>query len=221
MNDISPFDALGGVAPLPEAQPNDELGQEDFFTLMITQFQNQDPFEPMDNGDFLGQLAQFSTVNGISSLNSSFSGLADSLQGEQVLQGANLVGHTVLAENDVGYLTGEGQIAGAVELRASASNVQIEITDSGGQLVNRLELGSQPPGMVRFAWDGRDASGDLAPEGHYLITSRVNRGTEVESAETLLESTIGSVSLGQFGQGMTLNVDGGTTLSLAQVRRII
>ena len=37
---------------------------------MITQFKNQDPFEPMDNGEFLGQLAQFSTVNGIDSLNS-------------------------------------------------------------------------------------------------------------------------------------------------------
>lgn len=221
MNEISPFGDLGSIAPPPDTRVSGDLGQEDFLKLMVTQFQNQDPFEPMDNGDFLGQLAQFSTVNGISSLNDSFSGLSDSLQGEQVLQAANLVGHTVLAANDVGFLSNEGSIAGAVELRSSASNVQIEITDATGQLVQRLDLGQQAPGMARYEWDGRDANGEQAAEGSYLVTTRVLRGTQVESAETLLESDIESVSLGQFGQGMTLNLPGGSTMSLAQVRRII
>ena len=221
MNEISPFDGVAGLAPPPETRSRNELGQEDFLKLMITQFQNQDPFEPLDNGDFLGQLAQFSTVNGITSLNDSFAGLSDSLQGEQVLQAANLVGHSVLAANDVGYLEDGGDISGAVQLQSSASNVQIEITDANGELVTRLDLGEQPPGMARFAWDGRDASGERAAEGHYLVTTRVVHGTQVESAETLLESTIESVTLGQFGQGMTLNVPGGTTMSLSQVRRII
>jgi flagellar basal-body rod modification protein FlgD len=221
MNEISPFSDLNQFAPPPERESNGDLGQEDFLKLMVTQFQNQDPFEPLDNGDFLGQLAQFSTVNGITSLNDSFAGLAGSLQGEQVLQAANLVGHTVLASNDIGFLPTDGSIAGAVELRSSASNVQVEITDANGQLVQRLELGQQAPGMSRFEWDGRNADGDRAPEGQYLVTTRVLRGTQVESAETLLESEIESVSLGRFGQGMTLNLPGGTTMSLAQVRRII
>jgi len=221
MNEISPFSDLNQFAPPPERESNGDLGQEDFLKLMVTQFQNQDPFEPLDNGDFLGQLAQFSTVNGITSLNDSFAGLAGSLQGEQVLQAANLVGHTVLASNDIGFLPTDGSIAGAVELRSSASNVQVEITDANGQLVQRLELGQQAPGMSRFEWDGRNADGDRALEGQYLVTTRVLRGTQVESAETLLESEIESVSLGRFGQGMTLNLPGGTTMSLAQVRRII
>lgn len=221
MNEISPFGDVAALTPPPEARSSSDLGQEDFLKLMVTQFQNQDPFEPMDNGDFLGQLAQFSTVNGIESLNDSFGGLSDSLQGEQVLQASNLVGRSVLAENDVGFLPSEGSVAGAVELRSSASNVQIEITDATGQLVQRLQLGQQAPGMARFEWDGRDANGDRAPEGSYLVTTRVLRGTQVESAETLLESDIESVSLGQFGQGMTLNLPGGGTMSLSQVRRII
>ena len=41
------------------------LGQSDFLKLMTTQLQNQDPFAPMDNGDFIAQMAQFSTVTGI------------------------------------------------------------------------------------------------------------------------------------------------------------
>ena len=221
MNEISPFEDLNLTPPPPEARPRNELGQEDFLKLMTTQFQNQDPFEPLDNGEFLGQLAQFSTVNGISSLNDSFAALKDSLQGEQVLQAANLVGHSVLAANDVGHLDAEGNISGAVDLRSSASNVEVEITDANGQLVRRLDLGEQPPGMARFVWDGRDANGDRADSGHYLVTTRVVRGAQTESAETLLESKIESVTLGQFGQGMTLNLPGGTTMSLSQVRRIL
>ncbi len=221
MNEISPFDELSQLAPPAPEKRNNELGQEDFLKLMITQFQNQDPFEPLDNGEFLGQLAQFSTVNGITLLNDSFSGLSESMQGEQVLKAATLVGHSVLATSDVGFLSEDGEVAGAVELRSSASNVQVEITDRNGQLVRRLELGEQPPGMARFVWDGRDGSGDAAEEGHYLVTTRVIRGAQVESAETLLEAKIESVTLGRFGQGMSLNLPGGSTLSLAQVRRII
>lgn len=220
MNEISSSDPRL-FAPPPEQKPQGELGQADFLKLMVTQFQNQDPFEPMDNGDFLGQLAQFSTVNGITSLNDSFAGLADSMQGEQVLQAASLVGQTVLASSDVGYLADGGAVSGAVDLRSSASNVQIEITDVNGELVQRLELGQQAPGMARFAWDGRDIDGDFAAEGQYLISARVLSGTQVESAETLLETEIESVTIGQFGQGMTLNLPGGSTMSISQVRRII
>jgi flagellar basal-body rod modification protein FlgD len=221
MNDISALDDSRLFAPPPTAAARDELGQEDFLTLMITQFRNQDPFEPMDNGDFLGQLAQFGTVNGIEELNSSFAGLTGTIQNDQALKAANLVGHSVLAGIDVGYLPKDGQLSGAVELNSSVSNVQVEITDATGQLVQRLELGEQPRGLARFEWDGRDLNGDSVDAGHFLVSTRVIRGTNIESAETLLESNIESVSLGRFGEGLTLNLLGGDTLSLDQVRRIL
>ncbi len=88
-NPISGFD--DAFAAPPSRKSPDELGQEDFLTLMITQFQNQDPFEPMDNGQFLGQLAQFSTVSGIDSLNSGFAGLEGALRDEQALQAAGIL----------------------------------------------------------------------------------------------------------------------------------
>lgn len=219
MNTITPFDDVGLSAP-PAQRPRDELGQEDFLKLMISQFRNQDPFEPMDNGDFLGQLAQFGTVSGIEQLNSSFSGLSGSIQGEQVLQAANLVGRSVLAAHNTGYLAEGGDVSGAVELDASAASVRIEISDAAGQLVRAIDLGQQPPGLSRFTWDGRDLNGDRVPAGHYRIGATVSRGLENERAETLIEAQIDSVSLGRFGQGLSLNLSGGDTLSLAQVRRI-
>ncbi len=221
MNTLGPIEDLQSFAPVPEKKANDSLGQDDFLTLMITQFQNQDPFEPLDNGDFLGQLAQFSTVNGISSLNSAFSGLAGSMQDNQALQAAALVGHRVLAVSDVGHLKAGESMRGAVELDTSAGNVQIDITDPSGQLVKRLNLGQQPPGLVDFAWDGTDSTGKGVAEGHYQVSARVIRGANIESAATVIEAEIQSVTLGQYGDGMTLNLAGGQAMPLGQVYQII
>lgn len=221
MDEINNFGNLANLAPPPAQDGRDELGQEDFLTLMISQFQNQDPFEPMDNGEFLGQLAQFGTVNGIEQLNSSFAGLQNSIQSEQALQAANLVGHSVLARSDTGFLSDDGRIAGAVELNASVSNIEVDITDVNGQVVRRLNLGEQPPGLARFEWDGSDVEGRQVEPGHYQVQTRVIQGSYIESAETLLEANIESVSLGGPGQGLTLNLQGGDTLSLGEIRRIL
>ena len=198
-----------------------DLGQEDFLTLMIAQFRNQDPFEPMDNGEFLGQLAQFGTVDGIDRLNGAFGQLTSSLTTDQALQASNLVGHDVLADTDRGYMPAGGNVEGAIELGSSAENVQIDINDASGQLVQRLNLGIQPAGLVNFAWDGTTERGGRAAAGEYTITARAIRGLSVESTPTLIEADIESVSLGRYGQGMTLNLAGGSILSMNQVRRIL
>ncbi len=207
--------------PPPSSARNDELGQSDFLTLMITQFKNQDPFKPMENGEFLGQLAQFSTVSGISSLNSSFAGLRESIAGEQALQAANLVGHDVLAVTDVGYLGAGQSIKGVIELDSSASAVQIDILDESGDLLQTLNLGEQPAGVAHFSWDGRNKTGELMQPGQYQFKARVVRGSQVESAVTAIQSSIERVTLGQFGGEMLLNLTGGGVLSLRQVYQII
>lgn len=221
MNTLGPIDDFQGFAPPPQRASGSDLGQQDFLTLMITQFQNQDPFEPMDNGEFLGQLAQFSTVSGIETLNTSFAGLSTSMQDNQALQAAGLVGHSILAVTDIGHLADSGPLKGGIELAASAANVQIDITDAQGALVKRLNLGEQGPGIVNFSWDGTDSSGDRAAIGNYQVNARVIRGANIESAATVIEAEIQSVTLGQFGEGMSLNLAGGLAMPLSQVFQII
>ncbi len=220
MTTINPFEGLGFAPPVQDDRERSELGQEDFMKLMIAQFRNQDPFQPMENGEFLGQLAQFGTVSGIDELNGAFAGLQASIQSDQALQAANLVGRRVLAETGSGWLADGGELSGSVELTASAGAVQVEIVDASGQLVRRLDLGQQNAGLAEFTWDGRDDSGASVPAGNYQVVARSLRGNQVESAPVLLESTIDSVTLGRGGAGLTLNLAGGGELSLASVRRI-
>ena len=107
-------DAVNGVdlASLgltqPKAEKKNELGQDAFLELMVTQLKNQDPFKPLDSGEFLGQLAQFGTVQGLSGLQTSFDGLASSLVSNQALQAASLVGRTALVESDHGAIAAGG-----------------------------------------------------------------------------------------------------------------
>src|SRR3954468_2797062 len=80
-----------------------ELNQEDFLTLMISQLKNQDPFKPLDPSQYVGQLAQFSSVSGLADMNKNITSLSDSLRGNQVLDGAALIGRTVIAEGNQIY----------------------------------------------------------------------------------------------------------------------
>jgi flagellar basal-body rod modification protein FlgD len=99
--------------------------------------------------------------------------------------------------------------------------VQVEISDASGQLIRRIDVGSHEAGLAEFTWDGRNDTQELVPAGHYTIAARATRGTSVESAETYLQASIESVNLGQYGQGMTLNLAGGDELSVDQIRRIL
>ena len=73
-------------------QVNSELGRSDFLNLLVTQLQNQDPLDPVQNEDFVAQLAQFSTLEGIEKLTARFE---DILTLQQLTEGAELVGKTV------------------------------------------------------------------------------------------------------------------------------
>ena len=132
---------------------NDKLGQAEFLELMTAQLKFQDPLEPMENGDFLGQMAQFGTVSGINELNSAFTSMSTSFQENQALQASTLVGRKVLVPSDTAYLADGKNISGSIDLKQPANQVTISITDSAGQLIHRQELGLQQTGLVDFNWD--------------------------------------------------------------------
>ncbi|MBL4743366.1 MAG: flagellar hook assembly protein FlgD, partial [Cycloclasticus sp.] len=128
--DFSALQSLGLVnsSVSESSKSNGDLGQADFLKLMVTQLENQDPLEPMDNGDFLGQMAQFSTVSGIGDLQNSFSEFAASISNDQALQAANLIGRRVSVPLQTGVLADGGVIEGELTLPASSPDVSINIT---------------------------------------------------------------------------------------------
>ena len=141
--------------------------QDQFLTLLVAQLQNQDPTNPMENSELTAQMAQISTVSGIEKLNSTVESVTGQFNSMQMLQGATLIGHTVLSEGNTLGLTasqaedGSQQISGtaAFDLDATASNVTVTITTKSGQVVDTIDMGSAAAGRNYFTWDGSNYSG--------------------------------------------------------------
>ena len=83
---------------------------------MTTQLQNQDPFAPMDNGDFIAQMAQFSTVTGIEEMNESIKLLVEEFDQARIATASNLLGHSVLVPGSTGKPNDEGEVPGVLDL---------------------------------------------------------------------------------------------------------
>jgi len=224
MNEIDTskvFNQLGLTQTPETKKANDKLGQTEFLELMTSQLKFQDPLKPMENGDFLAQMAQFGTVSGINDLNANFNTMAASFQSNQALQASTLVGRKVLVPAESGFLRDGADMKAAVDLDQPASKVLVSVKNEAGQIVNRQEFGLQPSGLLDFAWNGLDQSGARMPPGKYQIEAEVHRGTDISAGSLLSVVDVESVTLGTAGQDLTLTVTGLGDLDMSQVRKIL
>ena len=111
----------------------DQLGQSDFLKLMTTQLQNQDPFAPVDNADFIAQMAQFSTVTGITSMDETMKSVSQQLSDMRIASATQMMGHSVLVPGKYARPDKEGVVSGIVDLPDTAANLNIIFESSDGQ----------------------------------------------------------------------------------------
>lgn len=234
---MSTLAGINELFPQQETAPRkansvDEMGSEAFLTLMVAQLKNQDPTKPLDNMDFMGQLAQFGTVSGIQELNEGFGGLASALSGSQALQAANLVGRDVVTEGNVGLLrpvagTGEEGADPALALDAtvafdgSASAATLFIQDMSGRLVYSAAL---PPGVAsdfRVQWDGRDGSGAQQEAGQYRVSVEAMVNGTATTVPVHAHQRVESVAIAAGTGDVALNLANGQTVSMSGVKSIL
>ena len=212
------YNSLGLTTSSKVAKKEDALGQADFLKLMTEQLQHQDPLKPMENSAFLGQLAQFSTVQGIGDLNTKVGNFSDSMNSDQVLKGDALVGHNVLVPSAQVTIDATGSAKGVVAA-TSAGFVNFEITDANGTFVKQLSVPASAAGEVSFAWDGTDANGNRMAAGKYGITATQTDTAGAKSKlATYVDAPVDSVTIGS--DGLYLNLTGLGTSPLANVLRV-
>lgn len=200
---------------------NDELGQDEFLQLMTAQLKFQDPLSPMENGDFLAQMAQFGTVSGINDLNSAFSNMSAAFQSNQALQASTMVGRKVLVPGNQARLYEQDNLQASVDIRQPANQVIINITDGAGQLVHRMDLGRQQAGFLDFEWNGLNGDGNRVSPGLYTVTAEIHQGDQVTAGDMFTAVQVESVTLGQAGQDLTLTVSDLGDIDMSQIRKIM
>jgi flagellar basal-body rod modification protein FlgD len=199
----------GGAAlsQFSDAMGANSLGKDAFLQLLVTQLQNQDPLQPMDNTEFVAQLAQFSSLEQLTSVNDQLSSVQLGLISSSNLQAAGLVGKEVTSRGDQFSYDGTGGTDLGFELSGEATGGEIRIYDEFGGLVRTIDLGAQPAGTVSVNWDGRTDSGTSAGAGRYRMEIEAH-DAEDGSVEASTLST-GVVTGIFFDQGVAeLEVEG-------------
>ena len=199
---------------VPKAK--DQLGQEDFLKLMTTQLQNQDPFAPMENGEFIAQMAQFSTVTGITSMDESLKNVAAKLGETRIATAANMLGHSVLVPGKIARADDDGSINGVIDLPSAATNVNVVFKSQSGEILDTINLGNQSSGLVGFAWHG--APKDMIENDEpILVEAYANSGKGMEGVSSSIFAEVLSSSAGDGDSGVMLDVRDYGTISANEV----
>jgi flagellar basal-body rod modification protein FlgD len=149
------------------------LGKDDFLRLFVTRLANQDPSSPMQDEDFIAQMAQFTQLEELQNMNTSLeNALASDLALAQTINNTmatSLIGRSVRVQSDSVVLDESGVATISFELAEATDDVTIEITNSDGSLVRALRMDGVPSGLNEITWDGLDAQGSPVAAGQYNL----------------------------------------------------
>jgi flagellar basal-body rod modification protein FlgD len=219
INGSAQLKALGLDVPNSASQKKAD-DKNVFLELFITQLQNQDPLNPQDASAMLGQLAQFSTVEGINNMQNTFSRLETTMQSSQALQASSLVGRQVQVPTELGVLKPTGQIQGTLALPQAVSDLTITIRDAAGQVVKEISMGEAAQGEVAFHWDGTDENGNRMNPGAYHVAARASLDGTPTALQTFINADVASVTIAQGQNNIMLNLIGHGPVSIKDVKTI-
>jgi flagellar basal-body rod modification protein FlgD len=197
------------------------MGQSEFLTLFTTQLKNQDPTDPVKNEAFVAQLAQFSQLEASVAMKTSMESLVGSMSNDRMLGAASLIGKSVSVPDGPVTVTDTTVSQGTINVPTGADGIRVQVFNDKGQLVRTQIMGAQPVGDVTLASDGMTDAGAAAPNGTYRYVATVNRGGNITTPTVNTLATVRSVSsAGTIDGTLLLEVDGGKSISLANVKRV-
>ena len=175
----------------------DELGRQDFLTLLVAQLQNQDPLNPADPTEFTAQLAQFSQLEQLFNLNETIAELSQAQATSERMNTLSLMGKEILVEGSRFQLTGEDGVDLQYRVEGEAEEITFVIRDQGGRTVAILRPEETGPGTHTYHWPARTEEGEPLPEGEYQIVISARAAGEEESVavHTLVRTLVTGVDL--------------------------
>ncbi|WP_286233308.1 flagellar hook assembly protein FlgD [Thalassotalea sediminis] len=196
---------------------NGMLTQEDFFALLTKELSHQDPTKPVENNEMISQMTAFSTTDGVQKLNDKFSDFAASMSSSQALQASSLVGRSVLVEDNI-FGKAEGEpVKGKLVTDAPASNVNIYVENTAGEIIQTVPVGNVQAGEFSFTWNGENSIGEQAPAGAYRFRVAGLVDGEASELQAMTYRKVDSVTLAGSGGNILLNLNGGSTMKLIDV----
>jgi flagellar basal-body rod modification protein FlgD len=180
------------------AKKDTVMGKEDFLSLLVAQLKNQDPLEPEDPTAFTAQLAQFSSLEQLTNLNTTMEGLTTAQTNSSRLSSLNLIGKDITYNGSTVTLEGKPVDIG-YQIDGPATSVTISIQDANGKTVRTIQASDSElkAGNHFISWDGKDQAGNLLASGKYTIVLQASAAGEGASiaAAPLVRSVVTGVDL--------------------------
>lgn len=180
-----------------------------FMKLLVAQMKNQDPLNPADNNQITSQMAQINTVSGIGTLNSSVQQLSSQMVGMQALQGASLVGNTVVVPGNKLSVDKTGAGVGGFSLDSAADAVKVDVLNAAGTTVGSMNLGAASAGQNSFNFD---ASG-ISDTSNLTFKVTATNGAAKVGTTALMLDTVSAVSTSGSSLQLELAKSGTTPYS--------
>ena len=182
------------------AKNKTSLSQADFMNLFVAQLQYQNPLEPLDQYQMASQMAQFSSLEALNTLNDTVKSMVSYQATQNSLQVASLVGKKVeISGNNLSLEAGTAG-EGLYQL-AAEGKVTIKIYNGSDQLVRTIDAGTKGTSKEKVLWDGRDQLGGILADGLYRFeVSAVDSKGQSVSAVTSHSATVRGIS---FESGTT------------------
>lgn len=160
-----------GSSSSSSATTKSTMGKEDFLKLLTTQLKYQDPINPQDSTQFTAQLAQFTSLEQLTNINTNIEGLSGTMgtgqTNTQYAQAINLLGKSIESSSNT-FTVKSGQTSQAsFTLSEASSKTAVGIYDAGGNLVRTIDLGALKSGTNSLSWDGKNSKGSTVPDGSY------------------------------------------------------
>lgn len=198
---------------------NDELDKDAFLKLFLAQLKNQDPTNTMDSHELAAQLAQFTSLEKLNSIDEGISALGEKNKAPQNFEVLSMVGRTVSGDSSKIIRTdSKQQHEIAFNLAANADVAEVSIRNATGQEVRKIELRGLKQGPNKYDWDGRLENGTPAKEGDYNVVITAKNGAQKIHAETKFQGRVTGVNF--TGQGPVLML-GNQSVRLSEVKGIV
>jgi flagellar basal-body rod modification protein FlgD len=169
MSTIADISGSSSTGQLSAITGSSSLGKEDFLTLLVAQLQNQDPLNPSDPTEFTAQLAQYSSLEQLMSVNENIENLASTSQNQQQLSALGLMGREVVVDKG-DFQLGDSEVTLGYNLDAQADRVELHVQDSRGNSLAVIKPTDMTAGSHFVPWDGTDINGHPVAQGSYTLS---------------------------------------------------
>ena len=198
---------------------NSKMDKDAFFKLMIAQLKNQDPMNPLKNHEMAAQLAQFSSLEQMTNMNTTLTKIEGRNSQPENFQALNLIGKTVAGDSSRVVRTQYDKAHDFnFDLPQDAGEANVKLMSAKGDLVREYKLTNLKTGANKISWNGKNEAGvdQAAGEFFFQVEAKNNTGKKIP-VKTEFQGIISGLSFS--AEGPVLQV-GSQTIKMKDVRQI-